>query len=177
MRILRSILLGILFGTLFSCAILFRDTRVVPHYTNVDPQFKPYVNQYLFLAKMAGLKFHHTVNMGFTKMGNGNVVGITNYGLGFREVDISSEYWQYATDIQKTILIWHELGHSYCDRNHDFGKNKPYDAEALNRSFGPGYFMDECPVSIMYPYILDTDCWLYHYQDYVLEMFQRCDPY
>ena len=177
MRIFRSILIGAILGTLLSCAILLRDTRPIPKYNGVDPKAEPLVDEWLSLAEVYGLKFDKTVTVGFMDIDRAGVVGQTNYSYFFREIDLDKTYWEYSTNIQRTILLFHELSHAYCDREHDFGKNEPYDDKIVGMASGLGYFEDSCPRSILYPYVLKADCYLSHYQEYISEMFTRCEPY
>jgi len=44
------------------------------------------------------------------------------FGDKFRQIDISQFCWEFATDIEKEILIFHELGHALLDREHQSSK-------------------------------------------------------
>jgi hypothetical protein len=78
-------------------------------------------------------------------------------------------------------MIWHELTHCYCDRSHDYGENKPYGNDGVKARKDPtkrdGFYLDNCPKSIMFPEILNDSCFNSHYNDYTKEMFDRCIPY
>jgi len=168
---LTGLFLGILTSFLFSCA----GARLIPHYDGVDPKLEPYVQEYKTLAKYHGITFNNEVSVGFTNIDQGDIIGQTHYGLYFREIDIDKAYWFNATQITRTTLMFHELTHAYCLRDHDYGDGKKYDKKNLNIT--EGRFKDFCPQSIMFPYELDDNCAMAHYQEYIDEMFERCIPF
>lgn len=188
MKIIYSIL-GILVW-LTSCGAI----KSHPDYKGVDPAFAVIVNEYKNLAKSNDIVFDHEVTAGFTRLGNSKdrgltiIIGQCNYGMGFREIDIDPDFWFEATPLSKKMLLFHELSHCYCKRRHDY-KNGAYSESESARQFEikhwhtlglgsiPGHFVDGCPVSLMYPVIVDDACSVVHYLDYVKEMFNNCNPY
>lgn len=181
MRFIKAAIVGMFLGTLVSCALMpFWGERLTPHYTEVDPKAAPIVNEWLSLAAMRGLKFSQTVNVGFMDIGKGNVIGQCNYGLNFNEIDLHTIYWEYmSNNLTKTALLFHELSHCYCNRLHDYDEGKEYDDNEdskTNLDKKEGFFEDHCPISLMFPFIVDNQCFLTHYAFYTSEMFDRCDP-
>ena len=144
---------------LVSCTINLMNTRLTPDYPGVDAEIAPYVDQWLILAKEYGLKFNHGVTVGFRDINKGYIVGQCNYGMAFREIDIDRKFWERSSDMSRTILVYHELSHCYCDRDHD------------KMSKGG------CPTSLMYPEVITDICFLYHYQEYIDELFSVCKEY
>lgn len=180
MRFWKSALNGLLLGILISSILTLKDIRFYPHYNGVDPILTPYVNEWLSLAKERGLKFNHLVTVGFTKIDKGAIVGLSHLTETFREIDIDTVYWNKATQTEKMILVYHELGHSYCNRGHNYGPGREYNSSEIEKKFpyNPnGFFPDLCPVSIMYPFILDDDCVHRHYSEYIEELFTWCEVY
>ena len=179
MRILRSILIGTLLGLLLSCAMMFREVRPVPNYKGVDQEAAPYVNEWLELAKLNGITFYNTVTVGFSNIERSEVIGECNYSYFFREIDLDQTYWKTFTKIRKTALLYHELTHCYCGRKHDYAVGKEYDNN--ERPWFPlkreGFFLDGCPLSLMYPYVVEDSCFISHYAEYTKEMFNRCEPF
>lgn len=175
----------IFFGISLSTVVIdMSRARFNPRYHGIDSKLEPLVNDYLSLAKDHGIKFTHTVTMGFMNIDDGDVIGRTHYGKFFREIDISDDYWNGASNTSKMTLIFHELGHAMCYRDHDYGDGKKYGDDYDNfadRKKGSaasnGKFEDRCPLSIMYPSILPDWCVRKHYPEYTDEMFQRCVPY
>ena len=165
------------------CTITIGNRRIIPKYDGVDPQIAPYVAQWTSLAKDHGLKFDRAVSIGFMNINNGLVIGQCNFGFGFREIDIDSNYWANSTQINKMAMVFHELGHCKCDRGHDYiiGESiKEYGNDEKSRGDPQkedGFFPDRCPVSLMFPTVSEDRCTLAHYQEYVDELFRDCDPY
>ncbi len=153
------------------CTFNLSQRRLTPEYKGVDPEIAPYVNEYMDLAKIMGIKFKNKVTVGFKDINNGNIIGECEYGLGFREIDVDRTYWNRSTTTSKMTLLIHELSHCYCGRTHDYGPSKEY------KNTWEGRFDDNCPKSVMYPKILPDGCVDLHYEEYILEAFDRCNPY
>lgn len=155
--------------------------KTAPEHKGVDPQLQRFVQKYKEIAKMQGIAFKHDVSMGFKTINDGATVGLTSYGNGWREVDIDTGYYNHVTELMKETLIFHELTHAYCERGHtyDHGKEWPEYADWHGKVPKEGRYKDgsECPVSLMYPVVLDDFCMLTHYTDYMMEMFVDCVPY
>lgn len=155
-----------------------------PEYVGVDAKAVPYVDDYLSLAKKEGIVFSHMVTVGFKDIPEDSsgykTIGLTNYGANFREIDIDNKYWDRSDNMERKMLLFHELTHSYCDRNHDFGEGTLYGENGKSsekKSEKMGFFADGCPISIMFPLGVGDDCSLNHYATYVKEIFARCQPY
>lgn len=179
MKILKFLIHYILILCLATACFYVKDIRVLPYYDEVDPQFSGYVDEWLFLAKNNNIKFTKTVNIGFKRINIDGVVGLCHYQHFFREIDIDPIIWGRLTDISKTVLIWHELTHCYCYRDHDYAEGKEYSSatEGEPKEKILGYYPDKCPLSIMSPVIIEDSCFIAHFVDYQHEQFDRCKPY
>lgn len=180
MNVFKITVVGLFFAVLASCTITLSGARLSPRYTGVDPILTPYVDRWFSMAKDRGLKFDKVVTLGFRNIDDGNIVGLCNYGFGFREIDVDKSYWKNSTESDKIVLVDHELVHCYCDRGHDYGDGKEYgDAEKSRSdpSKKDGFWSDGCPISIMFPQIINGTCFINHYQDYMDEMFRGCVPW
>ena len=171
---------------LFLLIVLTRCTieinrSMVPEYKGVDPKATAYVDGWLSIAKDRGIKFDKSVSVGFKSIGEKTVIGQCRLGVGFREISIDRSYWKRSGEIEKILVLYHELSHCYCGRDHDYAKDKPYgeDVEKIKEKseLKDGFFKDTCPVSIMFPEMIDRRCFISHYTDYLNEMFDRCIPY
>jgi hypothetical protein len=131
------------------------------------------------LAKKENIKFKKRVNIGFKKIKDDYAIGICYYGRNFREIGIDADTWKSSSNTERTVLVWHELTHCYCNRDHDFGKNMMYAAPRTKEieDKSKGYYPDKCPLSIMHPVLLDDLCFIMHYDSYIHEQFDRCKPY
>lgn len=166
-----------------------------PDYIGVDAAAKPYVDEFFALSKRNNITFKHEVSVGFTKIDHGSVIGVCTYSRQFREVDLDKNFFDKASEKRKKALIFHELTHCYCARSHDFAAGQEYPdgifdifIEKIKNGVvdkipwclaktPPGYLEDLCPSSIMHPYILEDTCLEQHWEYYIKEMFERCDPY
>jgi hypothetical protein len=174
--LIRSLFLA----TLITGAFAYKNAKLAPEYKGVDPQIAPYVDEWLYLAHGHGLKFDRIVTVGFKDINQGNIVGLTTYGYGFREIDIDVKFWQSSTSLSKAALLFHELGHAYCHRDHDYGNGIEYgdpDKARKDPNKEDGFYEDACPTSLLFPEVVEDDCFEKHYENYVNEIFNRCVPW
>ena len=176
----------IMFLINFGCeSCSFIKIKPHPEYKGVDPRVQPIVNEFKELAKIQGITFNDEVTIGFKRINSGDTIGICTQGLGFHEIDIDEDWWNMSTKISHMSLLYHELSHCYCEREHDWGTGTAYPEIAKERfeevidslrkgETPPGRYEDGCPLSILYPIVLDNQCFIGHYSDYVIEMFNRC---
>lgn len=160
-----------------------------PEYTDINRVLQPYIDEYVELAGKRGIKFTHDITAGMKEIKEGRIIGLCNYNEDWREIDIDIPFWNNATSVSKKTLMFHELTHCKCNRDHDYGKNKTYLVDFVQRMINlpnggmifwfrkPGYYPDDCPVSIMYPSLVPDQCIKQHEKDYIDEMFERCEPY
>lgn len=160
-----------------------------PEHVGVDPKAQSLVDEYFWLGKQNDLPFNGKVTIGFKDINHGDVIGICTTTWFWREIDLDKGFWDRSTQTSRLALLFHELTHCYCGRIHDYDEDKEYpdtvDARikqvyewvAHRKGPIPGYMSDGCPLSIMYPEVLDDECTLKHYNEYIEEMFDRCEPY
>lgn len=153
-----------------------------PEYKGIDPRFESLVKEYKEIAKIQKITFKNEVTIGFKKINEDDIVGLCNYGEDWREIDIDLLYWENTTNTTHLALLFHELTHCYCDRGHDYGKKKEYPTPKEIRENEreqirnlPGYYEDGCPLSLMHPIVVEDECVTRHYDDYIHEMFDRCE--
>jgi Zn-dependent peptidase ImmA (M78 family) len=118
--------------------------------------------------------------VGFKNINQGNIVGLTTYGFGFREIDISIDFWNSSTSLSRAALVFHEMGHAYCHRDHDYGNGTEYgDADKARKDPNKedGFYEDSCPVTLLFPEVVEDNCFEKHYEGYVTEIFNRCVPW
>lgn len=164
--------------------------RDAPEHKGIDPELQPFVDDYIDRAKAAGIEFKHSVTVGFKTINRGPVIGSCLRDDNFHEIDIDESFWEEATFRRQRALIFHELTHCLCNRNHDYAKGKDYPSDLIetiidsivNRvpfrvRINPGYFVDECGLTYMTPVIPSVECLIDHEKEYLREMFDRCEPY
>jgi hypothetical protein len=167
--------------------------KIKPDHIGIAEELIKYELSYKTLALLHNIKFTNSVSIGFSvikmKKGTKKVVGVCNYGKNFREIDIDIAYWNANSEITRRTLLYHEITHCLCGRDHDYGAGDKYpDVDTavgalvtiIRQPFykiPPGYMDDRCPMSIMHPYILSDECAIKHREVYDNEMFNRCIPY
>lgn len=180
--ILLYVFIGLLSYSQLSGCTTINIGKIKPEYEGVEPRVEKLVNEYKELAKLNGINFTKIVTIGFKKIKQEYVVGLTTYGNNFREIDLDQKYWSGATSMNKLALVFHELTHAYCYREHDWGTPSiayPQNEEDREKEYKKriGYHEDGCSLSIMHPIIVSDKCMKEHYSEYIKEMFQRCIPY
>jgi hypothetical protein len=164
-----------------------KNARLFHKHDGVDPELASYVNLWLAIAKDEGIVFHNKVTVGFEDINDGLVIGRTYWEPTFREIDIDKKFWDKSSGTSRMALVFHELGHAYCGRSHNYKEigysDRPsqltkdeHKMKTDNKPL-PGYYFDFCPKSIMFPEILSDDCVRAHYTEYEHEMFEECEPY
>lgn len=184
MNFYRRVFIGLFFVIMVSCTTVnvYRDSRVFPKYSGVDPELASYVNNWLEYGSLYDIKFNHPVSIGLTDINDGATVGLTHWSSPFfREIDIDKKYWSNETQMKRIALLWHELGHAYCNRYHDYGHYKYYKHKESGAADDPsqkdGFFNDKCPISIMFPFVVPAECMVSHWQEYIDETFKNCKKY
>lgn len=121
----------------------------------IEKEFIPYV---LSFEKYSG-KQVEAIRIRFANLDYmPKVTGIcyrTKFKLGISTIKIDSYYWEKATDNEKEMLIWHELGHCVLNKDH-------------NNSIGNR----GCPISIMYFSGFPEFCYVNYKRHYIKELFQ-----
>ena|ERR1700677_1881457 len=168
------------------------ETKKKPDYIGIAQELRSYEIMYAIDAEIHGIKFKQPVTMGFKttkmKLRKGSIVGLCTYGNYFREIDINQEYWDQSSWESKRTLIYHEMTHCMCGRQHTWrGGVYPEDGPDNELRFREnrlkfyelpkGFLPDQCPASIMYPYVVSDECAIKHWSFYEDEMFDDCVPY
>lgn len=168
--------------------------KAKPDYAGVNPAFQVILSDFKDIALEHDITFTKEVTIGFAHIKQSKLksfLGARTIGLchttdTWREIDIDQKAWKESSYETRISLLFHELAHCYCGRNHDWAKDKPYPeandrvgrlVEKLKPLMTAGFFEDECPMSLMYPVIPGDSCMTTHGREYLDEIFERCDPY
>jgi hypothetical protein len=101
--------------TLNSCK---KEEQSFKDLSGVEPDFKEYVDRFVSEADL------RNVIIDFSKLKvrySDTLKHYCGYGMP-NDVVISRSCWEYYEDVQKEILLFHELGHSIFNRAHDDSK-------------------------------------------------------
>lgn len=183
----------ILFVLIASCSKppVKTEIKEAPSYSTdiTDPELKTITDEFFRLSARNNLTFSHKVSVGFSDIERDSVIGTCSYRPTFREIDLDPRYWKRATWTSKVALLYHELVHCYCERDHDYDQGEMYPDKSwkaliqdhfsgfLSPIRPSGYLEDGCSKSNMHPVIMSNECFEKHYDHYVKEMFNRCKAF
>lgn len=159
--------------------------KQTPEWLFIDIRAWDMYQEFIELSARNNIHFTHNVSVGFKKINKGDVIGQCHYLRGHREVDLDLAWWNSHTYIESKFLLFHELAHCLCTRDHDFGNGEQFVTDPVQKWFfknledffgvtRKGFYKDGCPMSIMAPEIASYDCLLKYGQEYKKEMLNRC---
>lgn len=154
----------LLFGLLL---ILMLSCNKEEHF--IDPALQPYIERFLEEAEKRGQSFTLEDVQAFL-LPQVEVDGVRICGLGYapafgdkvRRIDIDQLCWNFASDTEREILVFHELGHALLDRVHNDWKLP----NGRNRSIM--FAGDYCDIYASY-----NDCQLDIREYYIDELFKE----
>ena len=122
-----------------------------------DDAFVPYVKEF---EKVCKIKTGSIVSFGnnFEK----NVIGYCTPSN--KNIKINKRYWDTATDYEKEMLIFHELGHCDLDRDHK---------EGWYIQIVDGKEVARIPISIMGAQLFYVNTYITHRDYYLEELFGK----
>jgi hypothetical protein len=114
----------------------------------VDQELMPYVRRFVQEARSYGCEISPVVQVvGFgpdvmiQTLGKDAIAFCALHDDGNRSIWVSHYYWGKLSFFQRRMLLYHELGHCMLSMDH---------VDLM--------LDDECPLSVMHPYIADDDC-------------------
>lgn len=153
--------------------------------SKIDKAFQPFVDDFIrdshgIVKKQdfaqAEIKFEE---LGYTSK-NGGVIGYcTKWWQDYFVVEIDRVRWSDVDEPDRWQLIYHELGHCICNREHTIpigtlGFLKFLERNGIKHVRYEKY-EDGCEKSLMHPYDVATYCVHAHRTDYLKEMFDHCE--
>lgn len=155
-HIIQGVLWGIAIG-LFVLICRNPNVRFVPKYLGESPapEFRICVaafQQFTGITKNVPIKFAE-LNPAILGLSYLFPYPFTEY---MSEIEINKSQWDSLGDGQ-CFLVWHELAHVLCHREHIEGE-----------------FKDGCATSIMNPYLPGNPCIYAHFNEYLKDFAQIC---
>lgn len=135
-------------------------TSNTPSVAPIDADIKPYTDAFVsYYKEYKGADISISFPISFQSLGYTNQEGGTNgvcrtKGGVAVSVSLDPVFWSVASDYEKEVLVFHELGHCILFRDH----TTQLDA-------------DGDPVSIMFPYTLDKLTFINKFGSYIDELF------
>ena len=140
---MKILLVFILFN--LNCINVNKDPRL---FKISHPEFHYYISKFHTYYKI-----HSNIPINFLKLEDGTNGICHTWGTEWKEIHISPDFWSQASELQKTNLIFHELGHCELSRDH------------LNK-----FLSDSCPSSFMYERTISDFCLKKHWGKYIKEL-------
>jgi len=114
----------ILFLTLTLLYLLSLSCNKDDHF--VEPELQPYIDRFFEEASSRGQSLP-TKNVQAFLLPQVEEAGVRVCGLGYapifgdkiRRIDIDQLCWKFASEMEREILVFHELGHALLDRTHN----------------------------------------------------------
>jgi hypothetical protein len=146
----------------------------MPNFSGIDDAVLKYYNKFLAINDFKNLE---KLTIGFLPLGNKYNGFCFTFKDGFKEVILDSEYWKISFELEKEMLIAHELGHCLCNRDHTSEEDIKWYNEIFYRAISEkinGFLYDGCPDSLMHYSDFSENCYLKHYIYYWNEMQDNC---
>lgn len=94
------------------------------------------------------------------------------------KIQIEKEWWYRTGDYEHWSVVYHEAGHCVCHLDHTSDTDSEWFFDLLAhhgvRAIHAPWMADGCPKSLMYPIVVGQDCVIRHEDEYVKELFAKC---
>lgn len=165
--------------TLILALCLFIPTRKSGE--GIDPELMHIVQEFFFM-KNGKMGIDSKISISIGKLKDPNWVGVCYYNIFGPEIVMSDMYWNHSTYLQNHSSLFHELSHCILRRGHyppeELADVTSWKALKLYLKIKTGgkvesHMKDGCPVSIMWPYSFSDECYSKHFEEYMLELFDK----
>jgi hypothetical protein len=181
-------LLALVF-TLLACAptrpqidLRARGSILLKSASQIDPEFMDFVNDFVIRSEgQIGNAHVRKLSMQFANL-EGSTIGVCYWQRPWEpyiRVEIDRAYWHTEDVFHQWSLIFHELGHCLCNREHTLNPRSwvVQWLDSLNiRHQRHWTFPDGCPRSVMNPTDFSSECVAQHQEEYIREIFSGCQP-
>lgn len=172
-------MLNILFAVSLSLYLFFQQTQgIVKNTKKADSDVQTYVDDFKNLMNsVVDEKIVDSVKITMADIEHPKV-GLCWYENDPKLINLDTKTWNSYSELQKEVLIFHELAHCVCRLEHAHFRGTYKDDSAVpfehKDRIKAGYLEDGCPVSIMYPTVTDSTCYKKHREHYRYELNLRC---
>lgn len=134
----------------------------------IDNGLKSYYNDFKKQAAFYNVKYRTKLSaIYFSYNLPNNVAGQCSYSIFVRTLTVNANTWNTLTEEQKAMVVYHELGHCYLQREHID------ETQRFNLLYSK-----VCPKSIMYPNVdIIQDCLVDNWEYYMLELYTNPNNY
>jgi hypothetical protein len=89
-----------------------------------------------------------------------------------KAIQVRWDIFLFSSELQKKAIIFHEILHCYCGRKHTILKGSYW--EMFGWTYKKTNNKGDCPLSIMYPSLLSSECLNQNWEEYMEEAFSFC---
>ncbi len=113
-----------LFATACYPDIFFTPSPPEPRvkaFPNVDRELWPHFETFEKEAAQRGLRINlarTNISATFRDIDRANVAGMCSYGGQHNRITIDRPFWNRASHLSREMIVFHELGHCYLNRDH-----------------------------------------------------------
>lgn len=176
-RIAKVLLLLIVLGTWVSCCNLPVPTSPKDKKEEFDKYSQMFISS---LRPRLNGAYLENIKVSFYKIGSNSVGLCRSGGIGAREVVFDPDYWDNSSKTKRLSTVFHELAHCVCNLGHtwDGGVYPEASSNGIPHTglAKDGFFEDLCPVSVVFPYVVDDECARKHWGEYIKDLYKRCEP-
>lgn len=163
----------------YGCAVKDRVKDNVKNTEKVYDDASEYIQE--FKETMSGIysnAFMDNVNISMADI-KGSPIGLCWPGMRPKLIHIDKTWWAKSSNAQKEALVWHEMAHCICGLDHhhfvnQYPKEWEFASGDRRKRFETGYYIDGCPVSYMYPSVVDDYCAKKYSEAYKYDIFLQC---
>lgn len=130
-------------GLFLLCAACAKENE---RFSYIDPEIAPYVDIYReYKADRLGIHGIRKMNIFFAEQEYPRVGVCVKWSNGDFDIQIDKRYWDYASDLDREVLILHELGHCDLGLEHSDPSSimEPYHIGAENYLANQNYYINE----------------------------------
>ncbi|NJL74998.1 MAG: hypothetical protein HC892_08160 [Saprospiraceae bacterium] len=87
----------------------------------VDPNLQTYFDSFELAAKTRGIEVDLSsegIAAFLLPINEGSVIGKCSSNTDNKKITIDSDFWRSASRFERELVVFHELGHCYLQRNH-----------------------------------------------------------
>ena len=106
---------------LWTVAVSCEQETLVSDAVFVDPNLQTYFDSFESAAKVRGIEVDLSsegISAFLLSINEGSVIGKCSSKGDNKTITIDSDFWRSASHFERELVVFHELGHCYLQRNH-----------------------------------------------------------
>lgn len=123
-------------GLLLSISACTKEDQV--YSVSIDAELQPYIDGFIVEAEERGIEVDFTIEGLSAQLAPIDIAGVPGqcqqYGAQANELLIDPAFWKAYNEDERELLIFHELGHCYLDRDHKDSQDENGNCISIMRS-------------------------------------------